>query len=260
MGTWSRHALVIIALIPFAANAQVDLRTLDHDMKGSRAKVAVLGTVHLRSMPAGFHVSSLDRVLDRLAAFGPDIITIEAENGEECDLAARHVANYGANYCASTDAAMAATKLDVPTALSEVDKSLKTWSAQPTPAQRRRLAALFLAANDRASAYVQWLQLPDAERHAGDTLNDALVTMLGDIAKRNNEDYQLGARLAARLGLLRVYAVDNHTGDHIDVPDIKAFVKSIDAAWSAGADGEKESRKQETALSQAADLLPLYLS
>jgi hypothetical protein len=45
---------------------------------------------------------------------------------------------------------MAATGLDVPAAIAEVDKTLKAWPARPTPAQRRRLAALFLAANDAA--------------------------------------------------------------------------------------------------------------
>jgi hypothetical protein len=153
---------------------------------------------------------------------------------------------------------MAATGLDVPAAIAEVDKTLKAWPAQATPAQRRRLAALFLAANDRASGYVQWLQLPEAERRAGDSLNAALVEILGKIGKRNNETYQLAARLAARLGLQRVHAIDNHTGDHIDVPDIKAFVRSIEAAWAAGGAALNEHQKREKVLSQAPDLLPLY--
>jgi hypothetical protein len=153
---------------------------------------------------------------------------------------------------------MAATGLDIPAAMAEVDKTLKTWPAQPAPAQRRRLAALFLAAHDQASAYVQWLQLPEAERHTGDSLNAALVDKLGKLAKRHNEDYLIAARLAARLGLQRVHAVDNHTGDRIDVADIKAFVRSIEAAWAAGGAALKAREKGEQELSQAADLLPLY--
>jgi hypothetical protein len=258
MGQWTKWTWGFIAAIPFAAQAQLDLTALDRDMAGPRAQVLVLGTVHLSGMPASFNPATLDGVLDRLAAFRPDIITIETESGEECDLAARHPAKYGADYCASTAVAMAATGFDVPAAMAEIDKTLKAWPAQATPAQRRRLAALFMAANDHASAYVQWLQLPEAERRAGDSLNAALVAMLEKIATRSNENYQLGARLAARLGLQRVHAVDNHTGDRIDVPDIKAFVKSIEAAWSAGGTAFKERQKREAALSQAADLLPLY--
>lgn len=243
---------------PFVAYAQVDLTRLDRDMGGQRAQILVLGTVHLNSMPAGFNPASLDGVLDRLGAFKPDIITIEAESGEECDLAARHPAKYGPDYCAPTAVAMASTGLDVPAAMAEVDKTLKAWPAQATPVQRRRLAALFMAASDRASAYAQWLQLPEAERRAGDGLNAALVEQLGKLGRRNDESYQIAARLAARLGLPRVHAVDNHTGDRIDVPDIKAFVRSIEAAWAEGGGALKEREKHHAVLSQAPDLLPLY--
>jgi hypothetical protein len=252
--------IIVASLFVVSANAQaqVDLRVLDRDMVGPRAQVLVLGSVHLNGMPASFNPASLDGVLDRLAAFRPDIITIETENGEECDLAARHPAKYGADYCAPTAAAMAATGLDMPAAMAAVDKTLRAWPAQATPAQRRRLAALFMAANDRASAYVQWLQLPEAGRRAGDSLSPALVEALGKLAKRNDESYQIAARLAAPLGLPRVHAVDNHTGDHIDVPDIKAFVRSIEAAWAAGGAALKEREKGEKVMASAPDLLPLY--
>jgi len=227
-------------------------------MVGPRSQVLVLGTVHLKYMPAGFNVASLDNLLDRLAAFRPNIITIEVEPGEECDTASRYPAKYGPDYCAPTDAAKAATGLDIPAAITEVEKMLKAWPPKPTPAQRRRLAALFLAANDRASAYVQWLQLPENERRAEDDLDAALVGILERIASTNNENYQLAARLAARLGLQRVHAVDNHTGDRIDVPDTKAFGRAMEAVWAADNAEFKVRLKQEDILRQAADLLPLY--
>lgn len=258
MTKWTKWLSIAIAVVPVSALAQVDLTALDRDMAGPRSQVLVLGTVHLNSLPPDFNPASLGGVLNRLAAFKPDIITIETESGEECDLAARHAVKYGPDYCASTDAAKAATGLEVPAAIMEVDKTLKSWPAQARPAQRRRLAALFLAANDRASAYVQWLQLPASERHAGDGLSAALVEMLAKLETKNNENYQIAATLAARLGLQRVHAVDNHTGDHIDVPDIKAFVKSIEAAWAAGGGTAKERQKREAVLLQAPDLLPLY--
>lgn len=258
MGNGTTWLWAVIAALPLAAQAQIDLTTLDHGMAGPRAQILVLGSVHLGGMPKDFNPAALDGVLNRLAAFKPDIITIETESGEECDLAARHPAKYGPDYCASTDAARAATGLEVPAAMAEVDKTLKAWPAHATPAQRRRLAALFLAANDRASAYVQWLQLPEAERRAGDSLDIALVEMLVKTGKRNNESILIAARLAARLGLKQVHAVDNHTGDRIDVPDIKAFVKSIEGAWAAGGAALKAREKQQEVLGQAADLLPLY--
>jgi hypothetical protein len=44
-----------------------------------------------------------------------------------------------------------------------------------------------MAANERASAYGQWLQLPEAERRAGDSLNPSLVEARGKVAKRSDE-------------------------------------------------------------------------
>lgn len=258
MGRGHNWMWAMIAALPLAAQGQIDLTAFDRDMAGPRAQVLVLGSVHLGDMRKAVNPAALDGVLDRLAAFKPDIITIETESGEECDLAARHPAKYGPDYCAPTDAAKAATGLDVPAAMAEMDRMLKAWPAQAAPAQRRRMAALFLAANDRASAYVQWLQLPEAERRAGDSLNAALVELLGKTGKRNNESILIAARLAARLGLQQVHAVDNHTGDRIDVPDIKAFVKSIEGAWAAGGAALKEREKRQEVLGQGADLLPLY--
>jgi hypothetical protein len=264
MGKWAKWTWGVIAALPLAAQAQaqsqIDLTTLDRDMAGPRAQVLVLGTVHLRYMPKSFRPAALDGVLDRLAAYRPEIITIEDEPGEDCELALRQPAKYGADYCAAPEAARQATGLDIPGALTEVYKTLKTWPAQPTPAQRRRLAALFLAANEPASSYVQWLRLPEAERRAGDGLSAALVEQLEGIARRNNESYQLAAVLAARLGLDRVHAVDNHTGDKIDVPDTKAYVKALEAAWASGRAALNALEKREEVLKEAPDLLPLYRS
>lgn len=258
MEQWVKRILFAGAMVPVLAQAQLDLTTLDRDMTGPRAQVLVLGTVHLRSMPASFNPASLGGVLDKLAKFKPEIITIETESGEECDMVARHVAKYGADYCASVEAARLAVGLDAPAAMAEADKILKAWPEQATAAQRRRLAALFLASYDTASAYVQWLQLAETERRAGDGLNEVLIAQLTQTAKRNNESYQIAARLAARLGLQRVHAVDNHTGDRIDVADIKAFVRSIESAWAAGNTGLNVRKKREDELTLANDLLPLY--
>jgi hypothetical protein len=255
---WAKWGWSLALAVPLAAQAQVDLTVLDRDMVGPRAQVLVLGTMHLNAMPKEFDPKALDPVLDKLAAFKPDIITIESLSGEECDMAARNPAVYGEDYCSSTEAAKKATGLEIPGAIVEVSKTLKAWPAQPTPAQRRRLASLLLAANDRSSAYVQWLQLPMAERRTGDGLDDALVAMLKKAESSNNENYQIAAKLAARLGLQRVHAVDNHTGDNTDVPDIKAFGEAIQAAWNSDRAALDAAEKADEALSKQRNLLPLY--
>jgi hypothetical protein len=265
-----RNTLTALAL-PLAlawtglVHAQPDLSSLDRDMAGQRAKVLVLGSVHLSQLP-GEQVdpASLEPLLDRLAGFNPDVITIEAISGEGCDLLARHPTVYDpesiSRFCTDPEAARVATGLDVPAAIAEVNRTLSDWPAQPSPVQRRRLAALFLAANDRASALTQWLQLPATERHAGDGLDDTLVAMLDKLMTRPDESHRIGARLAARLGLQRVFPIDDHTGDALDIPEdeIPAFGTALRAAWDSAAEQKQPLRDREAALVENGDMLGLY--
>lgn len=258
-----RSALFGLAIILAGTAAQAaSLPTLDRHMAGPRTQVLVLGTVHLSELPKSFKPDSLEPLLAKLAAYKPGIITVEALPGVSCDVMARQPAVYEpgdlAHYCISTAVAKAATGLDVYAAVAEVQKTLAGWPAQPTPAERRHLAALFMAAGDDASAFTQWLQLPEAERRAGDGLDAALVAELQGFDAKHNEDYQIAARLAARLGLQRVYPVDDHTGDNIVVPDDAAFGKAIQAAWDAAGAKAKPMRDRERALEKAGDMLAVY--
>lgn len=128
----------------------------------------------------------------------------------------------------------------------------------PTPAQRRRLAATFLAAGEPASALVQWLHLPEAERVEGDGLDDALVQALRKRAASANEDTQIGAALAVRLGLQRVHPVDDHTGNNLRIEDVTGFERAIRGAWASAPDECAKARERDKELRAAADLLPLY--
>lgn len=258
-----RFAWLALGLLPsFPAAAQVDLSALDDGMAGPRAQVLVLGSVHLSGMPEGFRAESLQPVLDRLAAFRPDVIAIESMPGETCDLMRRHGGVYGKEsvdmYCPDPSAANAATGLDVPAAIAEAERLLEGGFGDATPAQRRRLAAVFLAAGDNASALVQWLSLPEAERRAGDGLDEALVAAMRKREGYNNESYQIGARLAVRLGLQRVAPSDDHTGDNLRIHDEQAFGSAIQQAWDGASPAARATRDREAALGAKGDMLPLY--
>lgn len=261
---FAKWSLLLVLVAPCVARAQVDLSALDAHMAGPRAQVLVIGSVHLSQQPKGVDLGpkKLQPLLDRLAAFHPEIITIEGLSGETCDLMKRHPAVYEPDdvnhYCPDTSDAKTATGMDVPVAIAETQKLLKTWPGVPTPAQRRHLAATFLAAGDPASAMVQWWQLAEAERRAGDGLDNALVARLRKGETRPNESYQIAARLAARLGLQRVYPVDDHTGDNIDISDPAAYGKAIQAAWDRAAPRAKAMRDKEDALAKSGDVLALY--
>lgn len=254
--------LALGLLASFPAAAQVGLPALDDGMAGPRAQVLVLGSVHLSDMPEGFRAESLQPVLDRLAAFRPDVIAIEAMPGETCDLMRRHAGVYGKEdvdmYCPDPSAANAATGLDVPAAIAEAERLLDGGFGDATPAQRRRLAAVFLAAGDNASALVQWLLLPDAERRAGDGLDEALVAAMRKRERNDNENYRIGARLAVRLGLQRVVPSDDHTGDNLRIRDVEAYGRTIQQVWDGVSPEARATREREAALSEQGDMLPLY--
>lgn len=194
----------------------------------------------MSGLPKGT-VPAVEPLLDRLAGWKPTIVAIEALPGIQCELFRRSAAIYGSlaeDYCCDPAPAARATGLDGPAATAEAARLLAAWPAQPAAARRRHLAAVLLAADEPASALVQWLRLAPNERGAGDDLDPALVARLGELEASRNENYCIGAALAARLGLERVYPVDDHAADTA-LPDEAAFGKAIEAAWANAAAGKR---------------------
>jgi len=238
-----------------------DPRDHKREIGGNPAQVLVLASPHLSQLPEKLDPALLDTLIDRLAAFRPDVITVEGLSGEECDTLLRFKAqHHGAwdDYCWPIDEIEKATGLSVPTALAEVDKTLASWPSDPDPAQRRRLAMLFLAGGDRASATVQWLRLPEAERRSGDGLSQAMVDIILRKGKPLNENYAIGSTLAARLGLDRVYLADDHIADGLDGgPGYSAALQKV---WNAKPEPAifTEYKKRQKNLRTSADVIDYY--
>lgn len=259
--------LVLTAQAFAAAPPAFDPRKHKSEVAGAPAQVLVLGTTHLSGLPASTDPRIFQSLIDRLARFHPQIITIEALSGETCDTLARFQSVHGADtystYCPDPAAIEKVTGLSIPTATTEVDKVLAAWPASPSPSQRRHLAMLFLAANDRASATVQWLRLPQIERHAGDGLTPDMVDIILRKGKPLNENYTIAAALAAQLGLERVYAVDDHTADTAldnNSPEGIAYGNAIQAAWNSKPPPtiRDQQDRLEKNLHSGADVLVLY--
>lgn len=254
--------IVALAAQSFAAGTPAfDPRKHKNEIAGQPAQVLVLGTPHLSQLPEKLDTSLLTPLLDRLAAFKPDVITIEALSGEECDAAKRFAPQHGgvwSDYCFDTAEIEKATGLDVPKATAEVDRTLASWPASPSAAQRRHLAMMFLAANDRASATVQWWRLTQAERHSGDGLTEKMIEMIERKGKAPNENTAIGAALAARLGLERVYPADDHIADGPPVSD--DYGKAVQAAWQQKPVPAVKTQFEtlQVHLKSSADVLALY--
>lgn len=225
-------------------------------------EVLVLGTPHLNSLPKTFRPEDLELLLDRLAAWRPEVIAIEALSGAQCDHLRRHPTRYAGSvesYCWDVEPARIATGLDVPTAIAEAERMLATWPAAPSSAQRRRLAAVFLAAGDQASALVQWLRLPAGERRVGDGVDDRLATRLEVLRASRNENFLLAAPLAARLGLERVHATDDHTADS-PTADEKGYAAAMTRIWDNPAVARRRAMEDQlnAGLGSGAGTLALY--
>lgn len=205
----------------------------DEAVREPKTEVLVLGTPHLSALPEGTERSLLDPLLDKLASWQPQLIALEGIGGAQCDYLREFAFAYegtAETYCFDAEPARKAIGLDQAGAEAAIERILAEPAEDRPPAERRHLATLFLAAGDRASAMVQWLRLPEEERRADAVLTDELVKAFAPRA-RLNESYVIGARLAARLGLERVYLVDDHTGDRATGPDTDAFAEAMPRIW-----------------------------
>ena len=237
-----------------------------HDWKNSLAskptQVLTLGSPHLSQIATTVSDPLMADLLDKLAAYHPDLITVEDVSGEQCDHLKRYASVYPGSYeawCSDPVAAKKAIGVDGPTADGEIDRMLTAGPADRTAVQRRHLAALFLAADDAASARVQWLRLPSQERHVGDGITAETLPFLTRKNSKPNETMEIAAALAARLGLERVYQIDDHTSDGAVPDEGQPYTDAINAAWKAAPSKAIPVEKEmETQLKRPGDVLSLY--
>lgn len=244
--------MLLPLLIVAAGKPSFDPRVERRGIAGPPSEVLVLGTPHLSQLSKLFERTTLSLLLDKLAAWRPTVITVENLSGTDCeylDANRELTGNTWDSYCHDSKAALAATGLTVAQAELAIVKRLAAWPSKPTALDRRKLASLFLAANDRMSAQVQWLRLPPAERHSGDGLDNALVKILQREGAKPNESYDVAVSLAARLGLERIYLADDHSADAAIgmAPDEQG--KAVEAAWKA--QGTPQVRKEMEAVEEA---------
>lgn len=219
-------ALVAMSILPLTRQSRAD--TFDprdyQPLAEHPTRVLVLGMTHLNGTPKDWNPGVLKPLLDRLAAFDPDAIMIEALPGESIDTLWRYrqiypevAGDYATRYMNMAALASIGVQMDAPQAEAEARKTLAAWPEQPTAANRRHLAALFAASGDPTSALAQWWQLAPGERMAADGISALLQEQLKALAGNRNEGQLIGARLAARLGLPRVYPIDDHSADDVEI-------------------------------------------
>ncbi len=241
----------------------LDLTALDRATPAAeRTHYAVLGTAHLAELPKDQR-PDLSALIERLARWRPDAITVESLPGPQCELLLRYKANYpevAEQYCWDAAEIEKESGISLIRAEAELPRALAEVAQAPSPAARRHLAALFLSANDRGSALVQWLRLPEAERKADGSLTPALVELLEKVRTGRNEIYALAAPLAARLGHERLWLADDHTADVLTASGGKEFDAAMMKIWdNPGARALRpEMEVQARELDQAGGVLRYY--
>lgn len=232
-------AAMLLGLAIFVTPSEVssqmfDPRHYQTKINGEPTQIMVLGTAHLSGTPDDWNLQVLEPLLERLAAFKPDIITIENQPGPTLtkiwkyrEILPKAAATYGGRALRMATEAGVSLDMDMPQAEAAVRRRLLDWPPDPTPADRRRLTALFAAAGDPHSALVQWWRLPEAERIAGEGVSRRLAIQLDELGQSRNESVVIAARLAIRLGLERLYPTDSQEDDVFTPHESDLFSKSV---------------------------------
>ena len=237
---------------------------MDDRPAGMANEVMVLASPHLSQLPDSFRSEMVEPLVSRLVTWRPTAVATEDSSGLLCDTMRRQPARYDApslkSYCFDPTEAGQATGLDVPAANAEAERMLADWPKNPAPNLRRRLAVVFLAAGEPASAVVQWLRLSAEERRAGGDLTDKLAAYLESRTNRKNETYLIAARVAAGSGLERVWSVDDQSNYAGELSDEKAYGAALTRAWDNPATQarEKESETLAAGLGRPDGLLDMY--
>lgn len=235
-------ALTLAAIAPASAqNRAFDPRDYQTRHVGEPTQILVIATPHLSGAPDSFDPAVLEPLLQRLEAFHPDAIAIEALPGRSIDQMWTYresypdtARSYGGRALALAGLTSGTLGMDMPQAEAEMRRTLAAWPASPTAAQRRRLTALFIAAGDPWSALVQWWKLDPNERIADESISRVLAEQLQtyDTVARRNENHLIASRLAVRLGQERVWLTDDQSDDV--VPEFEANMTAfMEEPWMA---------------------------
>jgi len=227
---------LVAALALQAAEPAIDLSGVQDPLGGEPTRVLVLGTTHLNQLPEeAFDPSHLALVLDRLEAFAPDIIAIEAIDGRGCDQLRRFAHLYEGvydRYCWAPEPALEALGMTQPEAAAAAFAMEADWPESASASDRRRRAALLYGAGEPWSAATQWAQLDQADRTAGDGVREALAERLDRMLTSRNENNLIGVQLAARLNLETLAAMDDHTADAVYARAPESLGPVIQSIWS----------------------------
>ena len=265
MGQVMNKGLWILLSTAFLASCGnddlIDLSGIDPELTVPPTQVMVLGTAHLSGYKDKLTLDDLEPLMERLETYAPDIITVENSSGMTCSRVRaypREHEGYADGYCFDGTPYRTESGLAVAEASFQARKALRDWPEAPTAAQRRQLAAAFLASNESVSATVQWLRLDEQDRVAGDGLGPESVAFLKRSSLAIDESRSIAARLAARRGLERVYYADDHGSYYHAKGEREAYGARVSELWSKDNESCLERYKISEAKLTGGDIIEGY--
>jgi len=232
----SRIGIIAVGLV-LAACGQIDsldFSGVDPALTVPPTQVMVLGTPHLSNYSNELSLEDINPLLDRLKSYSPDVITIENSSGMTCNRVRsypREHDGYADTYCFDSTKYREESGLSVSEGSYMARNALNNWPDEPSPKQRRALAAAFIASNEPNSALVQWLRLDGADRVVGDGLGPQSVDLLNRFSQSVRESQSIAARLAARLGLERLFYADDHGSYYYADGQREAYGARVSELW-----------------------------
>ena len=224
-------------------------------------QVMVLGTAHLSRDDDALTLDDIEPLLVRLETYAPEVITVEESSGHTCHRARNFPLEhegYVDAFCFDGAPFREESGLSISEGSYKAGMALKNLPEMPSAAQRRSLAAAFIAGEEPYSALVQWLRLESAERVAADGLGPKSVEMLNRRSQSLNESSSIAAKLAARMGLERVFYADDHGSYIYGKGEREAYGARLSELWPGKDDSCLDHNNIAQAKLTGGDILGAY--
>ena len=199
-----------------------------------KTQILILATSHLRNVKDCLKPEAMDKLLNVLGeTFKPDLVAVEEitpaviEDMERRGGYLTEVNSFFSKEQITTGKALK-KKLGVSRKQAETEsrKILKETDLNNTE-NRLKLITYLLAAYDYDSAILQWSKLPPTIREKQTAIPKDIAEQLSKSLTFSNEQFTIGTALAKRLGLQRIYGIDDHFDKEIFNQMVKQFLAEI---------------------------------
>jgi hypothetical protein len=215
-------------------NGRADGKILDSGLDESeKTQILVLGTSHLQRVKNCLEPDAMSGLLDILESYKPDVIGVETMPPAVIEDMVRRGGFFDEILEAFAEkqislGQMMQKKLNVSRREAEILSGKLVNRSNPlNNSDRLKVIAHLLAAYDFDSAVLQWSYLPEPLQKENELIPKSVATVLSETQNSANERFSLGTRLAKRIGLQRVYGIDDHYDEELLNQMIKPFVKEI---------------------------------